>query len=92
MTGEVLSKKINPLRKCIACQEMRPKTDLIRVVKLPDGVVAVDETGKMDGRGAYICKNKTCIELARKNSSLNRSLKARLKEDIWEEILVRSLD
>ena len=56
-------KKI-PLRMCTGCMEMKPKKELIRVVKSPEGEVSVDLTGKKSGRGAYICKNKECLEKA----------------------------
>ena len=58
-------KKI-PLRMCIGCREMKPKKELIRVVKAPNGDISLDITGKKNGRGAYVCKDAECIKKARK--------------------------
>lgn len=55
-----------PERMCVACRQMKPKNELLRIVKNSDGVF-VDETGKMNGRGAYICKSAECLAKARKN-------------------------
>ena len=66
-------KKI-PLRMCTGCMEMKPKKELIRVVKTPEGEVTVDLTGKKSGRGAYICRNIECLEKAFKAKRLSRNL------------------
>ena len=71
-------KKI-PLRMCTGCMEMKPKKELIRVVKSPEGEVSVDLTGKKSGRGAYICKNIECLEKA-----IDEEVYNRLKEEINE--------
>ncbi len=60
------TEKKTPLRMCVACRQMKPKTDLIRIVNTPNGVVA-DSTGKLNGRGVYLCKCKDCIDKALKN-------------------------
>lgn len=78
-------KKI-PLRMCTGCMEMKPKKELIRVVKSQDGDVSVDLTGKKAGRGAYICKNIECLEKAIKSKKLERSLKTKIDLQIYESL------
>jgi len=63
-----------PARMCVACREMRPKKELIRVVRRPDGAVAIDTGGKMPGRGAYVCVKRECIALAKKRRIFERNL------------------
>ncbi len=79
------AKKI-PLRKCIVCGEGKPKKELIRVVRNNEKVVNVDITGKMNGRGAYLCTNIKCIEMAQKNNKLSRVLEVEIPSDIYEEL------
>lgn len=64
-----------PIRTCVACRETDQKRSLLRIVRLADGTVAFDATGKMSGRGAYVCAEPACIALARKQKKLERSLK-----------------
>lgn len=78
-------KKI-PLRKCIACGEAKAKKELIRIVKNNINEVHLDLTGKINGRGAYICSNSQCYELAKKSKKLSRALKIEISDDIYEEI------
>ncbi|WP_226578858.1 RNase P modulator RnpM [Halobacillus litoralis] len=78
--------KKQPLRKCIVTQEMVPKQQLIRVVRNKDGEVFVDDTGKKNGRGAYLSKDLEVIEQAEKQQILNRHLKANVDRDIYEEL------
>lgn len=78
-------KKI-PLRMCTGCMEMKPKKELIRVVKSPEGEVSVDLTGKKSGRGAYICKNKECLEKAFKTKRLSRNLDIAIDEVIYNRL------
>ncbi len=59
-----------PLRKCVACQEMMPKKELIRIVRTPDGAILIDLTGKKAGRGAYLCGKVSCFKLAKKAKHL----------------------
>jgi predicted RNA-binding protein YlxR (DUF448 family) len=81
-----MQKKI-PLRKCVGCQEMKPKRELIRIVySQSQGSVALDPTGKKAGRGAYICRNADCLALARKKKALERSLKTTVTEEIYETL------
>ena len=78
-------KKI-PLRMCTGCMEMKPKKELIRVVKSPEGEVTVDLTGKKSGRGAYVCKSAECLEKAFKAKRLSRNLDIAISEEIYNRL------
>ena len=80
-------KKI-PLRMCTGCMEMKPKKELIRVVKSQEGEVSVDLTGKKAGRGAYICKSIECLEKAFKAKRLSRNLDVAINEEIYNRLRV----
>ena len=75
-------KKI-PMRMCTGCGEMKPKKELIRVVKNNEGEVSLDPVGKQPGRGAYVCKSAECLEKAYKSKRLNRNLETGISEDIF---------
>ncbi len=75
-----------PLRKCVACQEMKPKRDLVRIVKTPEDEVMIDLTGKKSGRGAYLCGDVKCFQTAKKNRSLDRALKHAVQEEIYDQL------
>ena len=81
-----MKKKKIPLRKCIACNEGKPKKELIRVVKNNENQVMVDLTGKANGRGAYICPDIKCFELAYKGKKLARSLEIEIDEAIYNRL------
>ncbi len=74
------------LRMCIACRNMQDKRDLLRIVRDKEGNVFVDNTGKKNGRGAYICKKEECLNKAIKQKSLNKAFKTNIDESIYEEI------
>lgn len=74
------------MRKCVACQEMKPKKELVRIVRSKEGDIAVDPTGKMNGRGAYLCNNEACFKLARKRNSLSTHLKAEVTDDVYSQL------
>jgi predicted RNA-binding protein YlxR (DUF448 family) len=78
-------KKI-PQRMCLGCQEMKPKKELIRVVKNSEGEIKVDLTGKAPGRGAYICRNIECFEKAYKSKRFERSFESKISEDIYQKL------
>lgn len=78
-------KKI-PLRTCVITKEKLPKQELIRIVRTPDGTVVIDETGKTNGRGAYLKKNLETIEKAMKSKALNRHLEIDIPDGIFEEL------
>ena len=78
-------KKI-PQRMCVGCRAMKPKSELIRVVKSPEGVISTDTTYKAQGRGAYICKDPECFKRAIKNKALSRTFKTAIPKDVEEAI------
>lgn len=78
-------KKI-PLRLCVGCQEMKPKFELIRVIKTPEGEVTLDATGRKNGRGAYLCKNEECLKKLRKTKGLERSLKIAIPQEVYDKL------
>lgn len=78
-------KKI-PLRKCAGCGEMKPKKEMIRVIKTENEEISVDITGKKNGRGAYICFQEGCLEKAMKTKGLERSLKTAISEEIYDRL------
>jgi len=75
-----------PLRKCVACQQMMAKRELIRVVRTPDGQIAIDLSGKKSGRGAYLCGKLSCFKLAKKSKALDRALKQPVGIDIYDRL------
>lgn len=75
-----------PLRKCVACQEMMPKKELIRVVRTPEDEVLIDLTGKKSGRGAYLCGKLSCFKLAHKSRALDRALKHQVQPELYEQL------
>ncbi len=79
-------KKI-PLRQCGGCGEMKPKRELVRVVRSPEGEVSLDLTGRKNGRGSYICKNVECFEKAIKRKSFERAFGMKIPEETAENIL-----
>lgn len=78
-------KKI-PLRTCVITREKLPKKDLLRIVRTPEGEVLVDETGKMNGHGAYIKKDIQVLEQARKKKTLERHLECSIEESVYDDI------
>ncbi len=79
-----MAEKKIPMRKCLGCNEMKPKRELIRAVKSPDGEVSLDLTGKKSGRGAYICPCKECFKKARKAKRLERALDVSIPEEVFD--------
>lgn len=73
-----------PLRMCIACRNMKPKEELIKLCISPDGFAAIDRSGKSTGRGAYICKSEECIKKAQKAGKIERALKCNVSSEIYE--------
>jgi len=70
-----------PERMCVACRTMQDKRNLIRIVKTNEGKIFVDNSGKANGRGAYICNNKECFEKAVKTRALNRAFKCEISQE-----------
>ena len=80
-----MPKKI-PLRQCLGCREMKPKKELIRVVRSPEGEISLDFKGKKPGRGAYICPHSECLAKARKSRALERAFSAQLPPEVYEAL------
>lgn len=78
--------KKTPVRQCLGCQEMMAKKDLIRIVRDNEGNFFVDVTGKMNGRGAYICRKSACLNRAVKNRGLERSFKQNIPDAVYETL------
>ncbi|MGN1388113.1 MAG: RNase P modulator RnpM [Bulleidia sp.] len=80
-----MPKKI-PMRRCVATGEQLPKKELLRIVRTPEGTLAVDATGKANGRGAYLKKDLEAVEKAKKNGSLARALEVKIPDEFWDTI------
>ena len=80
-----MPKKI-PMRQCLGCREMKPKRELIRIVRSPDGDISIDLKGKKPGRGAYICHSKDCLKKSIKSKALGRAFGVEIPEDIYESL------
>ncbi|MGN0587700.1 MAG: RNase P modulator RnpM [Oscillospiraceae bacterium] len=73
-----------PMRMCLGCNEMKPKRDLIRVVRSPEGEVSIDLTGKKSGRGAYICRSCECFEKARKARRFEKAFSCKISDEVYD--------
>ena len=80
-----MQKKI-PQRQCMGCRERKAKKEMIRVVRGTDGTVSLDFSGKLNGRGAYICPQPDCLKKARKAKSLDRSLEVTIPEEVYDRL------
>ena len=80
-----MAKKL-PMRQCVGCREMKPKKELIRVVRSPEGAVSLDFKGKLPGRGAYVCPDAECLKRAKRSKALERAFSAPLPEDVWQAL------
>ncbi len=74
------------IRTCIGCNQKKDKHELLRIVKNKENDICIDETGKKEGRGAYICNNKECLEKAIKTRRLEKSFKMKISEDVYENL------
>ena len=81
-----MQNKKKPERTCIACNQQKEKNALLRIVKSKDGIIEVDETGKKNGRGAYICKDENCLNKIIKNKRLERTFECEISNDLYESI------
>ncbi len=75
------------MRQCIGCREMKNKKEMIRVIRSADEKIELDVTGKKNGRGAYLCFSRDCLEKAVKNHGLERSLKAAIPEEVYDSLI-----
>jgi predicted RNA-binding protein YlxR (DUF448 family) len=80
-----MQKKI-PMRQCLGCREMKPKRELIRVVRSPEGEISLDFRGKANGRGAYLCPNPECLKKAVKARALERALEVPIPPEVYESL------
>ena len=78
-------KKI-PMRRCVGCNESKPKKELVRVVRTPEGKILMDLTGKLSGRGAYVCRSADCLKRALKGGRLERSLECGITPDVYAQL------
>lgn len=76
-------KKI-PMRQCVGCGEMKEKRTMTRIIKTAEGEISLDTTGKKNGRGAYLCMDSSCLQKAKKNKGLERSLKTTIPQEVYE--------
>ncbi len=81
-----MAKKI-PMRMCIGCGEMKPKKELIRVVKSPENEISLDFTGKKAGRGAYLCRSAECLTAAQKSRRLEKSFSCKVDQEVYEVMM-----
>ena len=86
-----MQKKI-PQRQCMGCRERKAKREMIRVVRMTDGNVSLDFSGKLNGRGAYICPNAECLKKAQKARSLERSLEVPIPDAVYERLAAEMED
>ena len=85
-----MKEKKVPMRMCVGCREMKPKKELLRVVRSPEGEIALDFRGKAPGRGAYVCKSAECLKKAIRQKQLERAFECALQDEV-KEALMREL-
>lgn len=83
-------KKI-PMRQCVGCREMKPKKELVRVVRSPEGVVSIDLKGKAPGRGAYVCHSSQCLKKAIKSNALGRNFDTTIPQEVTD-LLIQQME
>ena len=80
-----MQKKI-PMRQCLGCREMKPKKELVRVVKSPEGEISLDLTGRKSGRGAYVCPAAACLATARKARRFEKAFSCAIPDDLYDRM------
>ena len=83
-----MQKKI-PMRQCLGCREMKPKKELVRIVRSPEGDIYLDFKGKASGRGAYICPNADCLKKAIKAKAIEKAFETSIPQEIYERLKTR---
>ena len=78
-------KKI-PMRQCVGCREMKPKKELVRVVRSPEGEISMDLRGKAPGRGAYVCRSVECLKRATKSRALERGFETAIPQEVYDRL------
>lgn len=81
-----MPKKI-PMRQCLGCREMKPKRELLRVVRSPEGAVSLDLRGKASGRGAYVCPSTECLQKAIKSKAISRAFDVEIPQELYDALL-----
>ena len=81
-----MTQKKIPMRQCLGCREMKPKKELIRVVRSPEGKIFLDFKGKANGRGAYICPDEQCLKKAVKARAIERAFSAQIPPEVYEDL------
>lgn len=81
-----MQQKRVPLRKCTGCGEMKPKKELVRIVKDPEGAISLDRTGKKAGRGAYICPDEACLTAAKKARRLEKAFSCQIPDAVYTQL------
>ncbi len=81
-----MQQKKVPMRKCIGCMNSKPKRELLRIVRTPEGELKVDATGKLNGRGAYLCKDIACFDKMVKGRKLNREFEMEIEDSIYQAL------
>jgi len=81
-----MQQKRIPLRKCTGCGEMKPKKELVRIVKDPEGAISLDRTGKKAGRGAYICPEEACLAAAKKARRLEKAFSCQIPDAVYTQL------
>ena len=81
-----MPKKI-PMRQCLGCREMKPKKELIRIVRSPEGELSIDFKGKKPGRGAYVCRDSACLAKAKKTKAIERAFETPVSEEVYAELM-----
>ena len=76
-----------PMRQCVGCREMKPKKELIRAVKSPEGNISLDFRGKVPGRGAYVCPDPACLKRAIKSKALERAFETQIPQEIYDGLV-----
>lgn len=75
-----------PQRTCIGCRSVRPKKELVRIVRTPDGVIEIDPTGKRSGRGAYVCPSGDCLDKAMRGRALGAALHTSIADEVLDQL------
>ena len=81
-----LKKRKIPQRQCLGCNEHKPKAELLRVVRDPEGNVSLDFTGKSSGRGAYICRSLKCLQRARRSQRIEKNLECAIPDEVYDRM------
>jgi predicted RNA-binding protein YlxR (DUF448 family) len=83
---QVLPQRKIPMRQCLGCNEHKPKVELVRILRTPEGEITLDLTGKKSGRGAYLCKNPACLKKLRKSRRAEANLGVAIPEEVWDAL------